>query len=101
MSAARRMAGLQWSAKQEKVEPKETRPPWAAMPITAAHMANSRTPKKTLRPAGSSWKLASGLKNCGAGTNPDFQFGCAVKCHLAGEGRVLRLFAVNHFALGV
>ena len=32
------------------------------MPFTAAHMANSRTPKKTLRPAGSSWKLASGLK---------------------------------------
>ena len=37
-------------------------PPWAAMPFTAAHMANSRTPKKMLRPAGSLWKLAPGLK---------------------------------------
>ena len=38
------------------------RPPWAAIPLTAAHMACSRTPKKTLRPAGSTWKLTPGLK---------------------------------------
>ena len=39
-------------------------------------------------------------RTCGAGTNPDFQFDCAVKCHLAGEGRVLRLFAVTTLRSG-
>ena len=38
------------------------RPPCAAMPLTAAIMPNSRTPKKTLRPLGSTWKLGESLK---------------------------------------
>ena len=46
----------------KKVEPKGMMPPWAAMPLTMAHMPNSRTPKKTLRPVGSTWKLGESLK---------------------------------------
>ncbi len=46
----------------KKVEPKGMRPPCAAMPLTMAHMPNSRTPKKTLRPVGSTWKLGESLK---------------------------------------
>jgi len=41
---------------EKNVEPKGISPPWAAIPLTAAHMPNSLTPKKTLRPAGSAWK---------------------------------------------
>ncbi len=49
--------------KQKNVDPYGTRPPCAAIPFTAAHMPNSRTPKNTLRPAGSSCKLRARLED--------------------------------------